>query len=94
MYPPVLNNAKLCQHAQSSYPIEQLSTPLMLAEDFAFYQKAIPGLFVFVGTRSSRYQSGLHTDRFNFNEEVLLKAVDMYMSIAENFKGAMCDELL
>ncbi len=94
MYPPVLNNAKLFQHAQSSYPIEQLSTPLMLAEDFAFYQKAIPGLFVFVGTRSSRYQSGLHTDRFNFNEEVLLKAVDMYMSIAENFKGAMCDELL
>lgn len=94
MYPPVLNNPILFHDASQAYPIQELDTPLMLAEDFAFYQKAIPGLFVFVGTRSPRYSSGLHTDRFNFDELVLVKAIDMYMAIATHFKEATINELL
>lgn len=87
MYPAVINDAKLFKQACACCDIKELSEPLMLAEDFAFYQKAVPGLFVFVGTKTKEYTSGLHTDRFNFNEEVLMKAVDMYMSIAVNFRG-------
>ena len=63
-----------------------LDEPLMLAEDFSFYQKAVPGVFVFVGTKSEKYQSGLHTDHFNFDEKVLKRAVDMYIKIACQYK--------
>ncbi len=87
MYPAVINDARLFRHAQSVCDLKELKEPLMLAEDFAFYQKTVPGLFVFVGTRTDEYTSGLHTDRFNFNEKVLMKAVDMYMSIASHWKG-------
>lgn len=87
MYPAVINDARLFRMAQEWCHLEELAEPLMLAEDFAFYQQAVPGLFVFVGTKTKEFTSGLHTDRFNFNEEVLMKAVDMYMSIATNFRG-------
>jgi hippurate hydrolase len=92
MYPAVINDARLFRHAQSVCQLKELKEPLMLAEDFAFYQKAVPGLFVFVGTRTKEYTSGLHTDRFNFNEKVLMKAVDMYMSIASNWKGDILND--
>lgn len=87
MYPAVINDARLFKMAQEWCHLEELTEPLMLAEDFAFYQQAVPGLFVFVGTKTKELTSGLHTDRFNFNEKVLMKAVDMYMSIATNFRG-------
>lgn len=89
MYPPVLNDGCLYQQVQSLMNDDfiELDEPLMLAEDFAFYQKAIPGLFFFLGTKSKEYQSGLHTETFNFHEEVLEKAVDLYYTIALNVKG-------
>ncbi len=59
----------------------------MGAEDFSFYQKAIPGIFFFLGTKCQEYQSGLHTETFNFHEEVLEKAIDLYEKIVMNLKG-------
>ena len=47
----------------------------MLSEDFAFYQKAIPGIFFFLGTKCQVYQSGLHTETFNFHENILTIAL-------------------
>ena len=58
----------------------------MLAEDFAFYQKEIPGIFFYLGTKTSQYSSGLHTEIFNFNENVLIKAVDVYYQLAAKIK--------
>ena len=65
---------------------EELKEPLMLAEDFAFYQREIPGIFFYVGTKTERYNSGLHTETFNFDEEVLLQAVELYYQIACKIK--------
>ena len=64
----------------------ELKEPLMLSEDFAFYQKAIPGIFFFLGTKCQVYQSGLHTETFNFNEEVLIQAVEVYYRLATKLK--------
>ena len=61
-----------------SFGVKQLKQPMMLAEDFAFYTKAVPSLFIYVGTKTKTMQSGLHTSTFNFNEEVLERAVDFY----------------
>lgn len=89
MYPPVINHHRLYKLFRS-FVTEQyieLDEPLMLAEDFAFYQRAIPGIFFFLGTKSQEYQSGLHTETFNFHEDVLEKAVDLYEKIALNIEG-------
>lgn len=67
--------------AQTSRELEE---PVMLAEDFAHYQKVIPGVFFYVGTRCKEYTSGLHTPTFNFHEEVLVQAVELYEKLARN----------
>lgn len=84
-YPPVINDDKLYEKWKSLVCQEdyiELNEPLMLAEDFSFYQKEVPGVFFFLGIQTDQYQSGLHTETFNFNEEVLNKAVDLYYDIA------------
>lgn len=90
MYPPVMNHQSLYQQLKACVDPStyiELDEPLMLAEDFAFYQKAIPGVFFFVGTKCQAYQSGLHTETFDFHEEVLETAVDLYEKLARNIKG-------
>ena len=90
MYPPVLNDDHLYKVFRNIVDEDiyiELKEPLMLAEDFSFYQKAIPGIFFFLGTKCQEYQSGLHTETFNFHEEVLEKAIDLYEKIVMNLKG-------
>lgn len=90
LYPPVLNDChlyKMFKKLVAEQMYIELNEPLMLAEDFSFYQKAIPGIFFFLGTKCQEYQSGLHTETFNFHEEVLEKAVDLYEQIAMEMKG-------
>lgn len=88
MYPPVLNDYDLYRQfinlVDKNY--EELKEPLMLAEDFAFYQKEVPGIFFYVGTKTAKYLSGLHTETFNFNEEVLVQAVELYHRLASKIK--------
>lgn len=88
MYPPLINDEKVYQRFYQLVDKEnyiELKEPLMLAEDFAFYQRKIPGLFFYLGIRSEKYQSGLHTETFNFNELVLKKAIDLYETIAREY---------
>ena len=84
--PPVLNDAHLYEELKKNVGanFEELEEPVMLAEDFAHYQKVIPGVFFYVGTRCKEYTSGLHTPTFNFHEEVLLQAVELYEKLARN----------
>ena len=84
--PPVLNDAHLYEELKKNVGanFEELEEPVMLAEDFAHYQKVIPGVFFYVGTRCKEYTSGLHTQTFNFHEEVLVQAVELYEKLARN----------
>lgn len=81
-YPPVINDHQLFDqlvHAlnPSSY---RLIKPMMFAEDFAFYQQKVPGMFVMLGTRREDlgYTHPLHSCYFNFDEKVLIKGVELY----------------
>lgn len=84
LYPPLINDSdlydKFKKHVLSDYV--ELDEPMMLSEDFSYYQKEVPGVFFYLGTKTEEYQSGLHTETFNFNEEVLEKAVDLYYQLA------------
>lgn len=56
----------------------ELVEPVMAAEDFAYYQQSIPGLFVFLGIQAGKNQQPLHNCKFDFDEENLLLGVELY----------------
>ncbi len=87
MYPPVTNDERLFSLLQSILPKENLDVvkPLMISEDFSFYQKEVPGLFFLLGSRNrgKGYIHGLHSAQFNFDEKILPIAVQVYRGILE-----------
>ena len=88
-YPPVINDRKLVHLAKKTlHENEQTEVqPLMISEDFSFYQQVVPGCFVLLGTKNEEkgYVSPLHSSNFNFDEAVLLKGIDFFENILKNF---------
>lgn len=80
-YPPVIND-EACyhalKHAARDYEFIEMEKPHMTAEDFACYQKVVPGLMFNVGLG---VETELHTSNFNFDEEALLPAVDTFVNL-------------
>lgn len=80
-HPPVINNPPLFEEAKellSAFNFHTFEVPFMLSEDFSFYQRAVPGLFLFLGTGTN---IPLHNNLFDFDEEVLQTGVDAYRRI-------------
>lgn len=61
------------------------SPPYMLAEDFSFYQKVVDGIFFFLGSKNIEkgFVAPLHNEKFDFDEEILIKGVDTYFKLYE-----------
>lgn len=54
-YPPVDNDPELFAHIAPALPELQLvDEPLLIAEDFAFYQRHLPGVFFLLGHGRAR----------------------------------------
>jgi amidohydrolase len=70
--PPVINDAALAAlgvESAEALGYRAVKPELSLAgEDFAFYQRVVPGLFVFIGTEGSQEW---HHPAFNLNEQAL-----------------------
>ena len=78
-YPPVTNDPALFSAVEGALPeLVRLEEPLLIAEDFAFYQRRLPGVFLLLGTGTG---TPLHSDRFDFDERVLLAGVDAYQRL-------------
>jgi amidohydrolase len=86
-YPPVINDQSLFFMMKDSLDENRfkLIKPMMFAEDFAFYQQKVPGMFVMLGTRNEEkgYIHPLHSCYFNFDEKVLIKGVELYLHIVK-----------
>lgn len=59
-----------------------LRRPSMIAEDFSFFEKEIPGLFFWLGTGTG---IPLHASTFNFDESVLIEGVKLFNTIFTEF---------
>jgi len=78
-YPPVLNDETLFRAARAALPrLETLDAPLLIAEDFSFYQRALPGLFLLLGTGTG---IPLHSAAFDFDEAVLESGLAAYEAL-------------
>jgi metal-dependent amidase/aminoacylase/carboxypeptidase family protein len=56
---------------------------MMIAEDFSYYQQQIPGVFLYLGSRNEErgYTWPLHSDRFQFDEDIMLTGIQLYKEI-------------
>lgn len=92
-YPPVCNDAALYEQAAAALPkLQEVKEPLLIAEDFAFYQRHLPGVFFLlgvgapVGAANERDAEGcpayatsaLHAADFIFDESLLVQGVNVY----------------
>ena len=82
-YPAVMNPGDLYKRVRKIAEFTELETPSMVADDFSWYQKTLPGMFFFLGTGDT---AALHADDFNFNEEILTKGADFFESLAEQYQ--------
>ncbi len=82
-YPAVWNPEELWDRVCACVPVEALTEPCMTAEDFAWYQKFLPGMFFFLGLGDT---PALHADTFDFDEEILTKGADFFEALAEGFR--------
>lgn len=82
-YPAVMNPEDLYDRVNAIVPVTALEVPNMGSEDFAFYQKKVPGMFFFLGIGDT---PPLHADCFNFDEQILLKGADFFEKLADDFQ--------
>ncbi|MGI6706441.1 MAG: M20 metallopeptidase family protein [Clostridia bacterium] len=84
-YPVVMNHPETTRYLEECIGKENIVVmePLMIAEDFSYFQKRIPGTYYFVGCGNPDKNMiyPLHSNRFNFDEAVLLNGVEIYRRI-------------
>lgn len=82
-YPAVMNPAPLYDKVRSLVDFRELEAPSMITEDFAWYQRCLPGLFFFLGVGDT---PALHADNFDFDEQILEKGADFFEKLAESYQ--------
>ena len=76
-YPPVLNDPALFKQTKTALgdELHTIDKPLLISDDFAWYQKVLPGVFLLLGTGT---HIPLHSSTFNFDEKILLVGLHTY----------------
>lgn len=82
-YPAVMNPPDLYRRVKKAVGFFEMDKPSMITEDFSWYQRTIPGMFFFLGAGDA---PALHSDNFQFNEEILLKGANFFEALAEAFQ--------
>jgi len=84
-YPSVYNPRPMVERLYNYLDMSDvvLVEPVMAAEDFACYQQAVPGLFIFLGAGGGKNNHPLHNSRFDFDEDALLYGVEVYRRLLE-----------
>ena len=79
-YPAVMNDPALFQKVKAHTPLRELAEPSMTSEDFAWYQRYVPGVFFFLGLGDT---PALHANNFCFDDSILVKGADFFEKLAE-----------
>ena len=79
-YPVVENPVPLCEHLAEIMEYDDIDVvdEIMAAEDFAFYQQYVPGMFFLLGVGGEKCRYPLHNTRFDFDESALALGLEIY----------------
>lgn len=99
-YPAVVNDdaeaERVLQVAASLVGEEhaELASPIMIAEDFAYYLQKVPGCFMFVGAGNREHGASYahHHPRFDIDERSMQVALRMLVATAEQYVGEASNE--
>lgn len=81
-YPPVINAPIPTQKVREAVGQRAVGIrPMLIAEDFSFYQKQVPGCYFFVGSGTDQFCHSLHSPLFDFDEQVLVIALAAHWSL-------------
>ena len=58
----------------------------MLAEDFSYYLKEIPGVFFLLGSKKNKQSQNLHSNSYFFPEELLVKGLKLFYELVFKIK--------
>lgn len=90
-YPAVNNDKKLYEEFIQIVDKDRLIQldPLMISEDFSYYQKEVPGLFFMLGARNIEkgFVNGLHNINFDFDEDVLRNGLEIFIKLLKHKKS-------
>lgn len=94
VYPAVVNPPGLVQSVSGLLGENyQKVEPLTIAEDFSYYQREVPGLFMLLGSGAG--ESGqaypLHSSRFDFDETALSVGLETYIKLFTNMERILAE---
>jgi amidohydrolase len=91
-YPVLVNHPDFTAAAgkllkQLSMNLEDNASPIFGSEDFAYYLRQVPGMFLFLGTRNPEkdMKEVNHSSSFDIDEDVLIQGVQILSSIVLDF---------
>ncbi|KAH1240227.1 IAA-amino acid hydrolase ILR1-like 4 [Glycine max] len=93
-YPPTVNNGDLHKlfvdvagNLLGTNNVNIEKTPIMAAEDFAFYQEVIPGYFIMLGVKSASPEphQSLHSPYLKISEDALPYGAALHASLATSY---------
>ena len=94
-YPQLDNHKKFTQSSIESlkriFPdVIENTDSVFASEDFARYLEKVPGTYIFIGAGNSEKGiiHGNHSNKFDIDENVLIKGVEMFYSLAVDFLNA------
>ena len=83
-YPAVMNPGALFDRVLASgLEFVQLDAPVMITEDFSWYQRQLPGMFFFLGVGPA---PALHAADFQFDEAALQRGADFWEQLARQYR--------
>lgn len=82
-YPAVINPPALVEAVRALVDSEDIAGAdgSMASEDFSYFQHHVPGLYIWLGTCDEQYSEPLHSNKFNFDEDVMLTGLELYARI-------------
>ena len=75
---PVLVKETVAKLRSSGFDVEELGEPIRASEDFGYYKRFAPSMFVFVGMGTC---PSLHHDLYAFDDEIIPTAVRMFQVV-------------
>lgn len=92
--PAVINDDNLYKEFKEAFKDKDLKELefQMGAEDFSFFQKAVPGFFFNIGTKNEKkgFTAVLHNEKFDFDENIILNGINVYKELMQ-FKGMISE---
>ena len=86
MYPPLINHALAVDKVRSIMDGKcEAVPPRNTAEDFSYYLEKTTGCMVWLGVKTQKHNSPLHSNTFSFDESALLPGTELFLKLIDAF---------